>query len=400
MTIEIRGASGVLMRSPLTVVLSAGPLGLALITTPWRRIAGSISVAAMRTRLRQSLCSVLAVLLLVSAGCNNDKPKQEEAKKEPTPVPSDLVFNDFLPTTGGGPAAGIRARDASVEGGLADIQGGPGDQDPNGGGQVAGNGTKVVEPGADPKAVRKYTFVMGKVDKRVVSINTAVQQAMGGQQGPAQEISMKVALDLTVKAVKKEGATLEMKLTKVDIPGAPPQVAPMLAQLAGMAGTFDVTPQGDVGEIALQASPAMRNELAQTVVQALSQAVQLLVCPLPSDPIGAGAKWDVAGAPGQPDQGVKHFVAKELTADGAVVDTDIDIHIPRRMQQTQRGNVFLEVQGKGKYTYNLKWNSTAPHVEGGMAINEKIEAGGGAPNQPKQVITQIQTVKHTVDSAK
>lgn len=351
----------------------------------------------MRTPLRHSLCSVLTALLLVSAGCNNDKPKPEETKKsEPTPVPSDLVFNDFIPSTGG--PTGMRARDAGLEGGLADVQGGPGDQDPTAG-AAPGAGTKVTDPGADPKAVRKYTFVQGKVDKRVVNISTQVQQSMGGQPGQSQEIAMKVGLDLTVKAVKKEGATLEMKVTSVDIPGLPPQAKPMLDQMKGMSGTFDVSPQGDVGEIQLAASPAMRNEAAQGVVQALSQAVQLLVCPLPTAPIGQGAKWEVAGQPGQPDQGVKKFSAKELSADAAVVETDIEINIPKRMQQTQRGNMYLEVQGKGKYTYNLKWTTTAPHVDGGMTINEKIEVPA-QQGQPKQQVMQIQTVKHTVDVPK
>src|SRR4051812_19467234 len=102
----------------------------------------------MRTPLRHSLFSALTALLLVSAGCNNDKPKPEETKKtEPTPVPSDLVFNDFIPSTGG--PTGMRARDAGLEGGLADVQGGA-DQDPNGG-PVPGSGPKVTDPGADPK---------------------------------------------------------------------------------------------------------------------------------------------------------------------------------------------------------------------------------------------------------
>ncbi len=214
---------------------------------------------------------------------------------------------------------------------------------------------------------------------------------------------MKVAVDLAVKAVKKEGATLEMKLTKIDIQGLPPQAAPMLASLNGMGAIFDVTPAGDVGELQVQATPAMRSagELAQTVLQTLSQAVQLLVCPLPSTPIGAGAKWDVTSqaTPGQPDQGAKHFLAKELSADGAVIDTDIEINVPKRMQQTPRGNVFLEVQGKGKYTYQVKWTSTAPHVEGGMTINEKIETQA-TPQQPKQQVVQNQTVKHLVETAK
>ena len=352
----------------------------------------------MLTPLQKAFSPVLAALLLVSAGCNNDKPKPEETKKsEPTPVPSDLVFNDFIPATGG--PTGMRARDAGLEGGLAEVQANTPEQDPNGGPAAAGPGTKVTDPGADPKAVRKYTFVAGKVDKRIISISTAVQQSMGGQPGQSQEVAMKISLDLTVKAVKKEGATLEMKVTKVDIPGLPPQAAPMLDQMKGMAGTFDVSPQGDVGEIQLQASPAMRNQAAQGVVQALSQAVQLLVCPLPTTPIGQGAKWEVAGQAGQPDQGVKHFVAKELSADAASVDADLEINIPKRLQQTERGNMYLEVQGKGKYAYTLKWGTTAPHVEGTMTINEKIEVPA-QQGQPKQQVSQLQTIKHMVESAK
>ena len=347
------------------------------------------------------LGSVLAVFLLASpcvlGGCDSEKPKTEVKKAEPTPVPSDMVFNDFIPATGG--PTGMRARDAGSEGGLGDVQGGPGDQDPTAGGPP-GNGTKLVEAGADPKAVRKYVFTVGKVEKRVITTNTAVSQSMGGQTAPAQEITMKVSLDLKPTAAKKEGgATLELKVTKVEFPGAPPQVAPMLAAMIGMTGTVDVTPQGDVGEMQIQATPAMRNELAQTVVQALSQAVQLIVCPLPLEPIGAGAKWDVVGQGGQPDQGTKHFVAKELSADGATIDTDIEIKIPRRMQETPKGKVFLEVDGKGKYTYAVKWTGTASKVDGNMTINEKIEvpAGGG---QPKQQVSQVQTVKHTVETAK
>lgn len=335
---------------------------------------------------------------MVLGGCNNDKPKVEEKKAEPTPIPSDAVFNDFIPATGG--PTGMRARDAGSEGGLADVQGGPGDQDPGAPGGGPMNGTKLVEAGSDPKAVRKYVFTVGKVEKRIITTNTSVTQSMGGQTAPAQELMMKVALDLKPTAAKKEGgATMELKVTKVDIPGAPPQLAPMLATMNGLMGTFEITPQGDVGEMQVQATPAMRNELAQTVVQALSQAVQLIVCPLPAEAIGAGAKWDVAGQGGQPDQGTKHFVAKELTADSATIDTDIEIKIPRRMQETQKGKVFLEVDGKGKYTYAVKWTGTAAKVEGSMTINEKIEvpAGGG---QPKQQVSQVQTVKHTVEAAK
>lgn len=341
----------------------------------------------------------LLVLALVSAGCDKDKPKPEETKKtEPTPVPSDMVFNDFLPTTGG--PTTVRARDAGLEGGLSDVASNSDPGDPNAGGGATDK-LKVTDAGADPKALRKYTFVIGRVDKRILTITQNVSQSVGGQTAPGQEITLKLHLDLTPKAVKKEGTTIEAKLTKVELPGAPPQAAQMLASMNGLTGTFDLSAHGEAGEVNFAPNAQMRNELAANVLQGLSQAVQLLVAPLPDAPIGVGAKWELAGAsrPGEPDQGTKRFTAKELSADGGVIEADIEMKVPRRPQQTQRGTVFLEVDGKGKYTYQTKFNAMATKVDGELTVNEKIEAPAQG-GQPKQQVTQIQKVKHAIESGK
>jgi len=366
----------------------------------WRRIAGSITVRAMRTS--SSLSAALVFLVLASSGCDDKKAKPEETKKvEPTPVPSDMVFNDFLPTTGG--PTGVRARDAGSEGGLSDVASGADPSDPNagaGGGGVADK-LKVTEPGADPKAVRKYAFVVGKVDKRILTITQNVTQSAGGQTQPGQEITIKLWLDLTPKAVKKEGATIEAKLTKVDLPGAPPQAATMLASMVGLSGTFEITAHGEAGEVQFAATPQMRNPLAENIIQGLSQAIQLLVAPLPEAAIGAGAKWELVGAsrPGEPDQGTKRFSATELSADGGVIVAEIDLKVPRRPQQTKQGTVFLEVDGKGKYTYQTKFNAMATKVDGELTVNEKIEAPPQA-GQPKQQMMQTQKVKHSIETPK
>lgn len=352
----------------------------------------------MRT-LTPVRAAVLLVLALASTGCEKDKPKADETKKtEPTPVPSDMVFNDFIPTTGG--PTGVRARDAGSEGGLAEVAGNTDPGEPNAAAGAAEK-LKVTDAGADPKVARKYTFVMGRVDKRILTITQNVTQSAGGQTAPGQEITLKLYLDLTPKVVKKEGATIEAKLTKVELPGAPPQAAQMLASMNGLTGTFDISPHGEAGEVNFAPNAQMRNELAANVLQGLSQAVQLLVAPLPEAPIGTGAKWELAGAtrPGEPDQGTKRFTAKELSGEGGVIEADIEMKVPRRPQQTQRGTVFLEVDGKGKYTYQTKFNSMATKVDGELTVNEKIEAPAQG-GQPKQQVMQVQKVKHAIETAK
>ncbi|MBX3227939.1 MAG: hypothetical protein KIT84_28070 [Labilithrix sp.] len=353
-------------------------------------------------RTHSSFRALFIVLVLAAAGCDKDKPKPEETKKsEPTPVPSDLVFNDFIPSTGA--PLGVRARDAGIEGGLAEVAGGAEPGDPNAGG--APDNLKVTDPGADPKAARKYTFVQGRVEKRLLTISQSTSGSMGGQTAPPQEVTFKLHLDLTPKQVKKEGTAMELKLTKVEIPGAPPQLAPLLAGLNNLAGVFDVSPQGEAGEVQFGAPPQVRSQdearLFQSVLQGLSQAAQLLVAPLPEAPIGTGAKWELPGStrPGEPDLGTKKFAAKELAADGGVIEAEIEVKVPRRAQQTKGGTVFIEVDGKGKYTYQTKFNAPASKVEGELTINQKVEvpAQGG---QPKQLITETQTSKHTVELAK
>ncbi len=348
-------------------------------------------------RLLRALPLLASVVLapLALGGCEKDKPKPEETKKsEPVPVPSGLVFNDFLPTEG--PVTGLGVRDAGLEGGLAAMAGAePGEADS----AQDHEKLRVTEPGAEPRAVRKYTFVANRTDRRVLTIVQSIAQSMGDQAAPTQEITMKLHLDLTPKQVTPAGASVEAKVVKVELPGAPPQAAQMLAALNGLSATFDITSRGEVGEVSFVASQQLRNQLAETVVQGLSQAVQLLLAPLPEAPIGVGAKWEMgSSSPDQPEQGIKRFTLKEVSAEGGVIEAEIQIKVPRRAQQGPRGGmVFVEADGTGKYTYQVRFDRMSTKVEGELALNEKIEVpdgkGGG-----KQTITQSQKAKHLIES--
>lgn len=351
----------------------------------------------MTSRPSRSVVVALAGLFLLAAGCDKDKPKPDEPKKsEPVPVPSGMVFNDFLPTTGN--AAGLGVRDAGLEGGLAAVtgeSGQAGDADP----ATEKLAVKLLEPGGEPRAVRKYTFVANKVDKRVLTITQSVSQSAGGQTTPPQEVTIKIALDLTPKQVKPAGATIEAKVTKVELPGAPPQAAQMLATMNGLTGTFDVTSNGEVGEVQFQGSPQMKNQLAETILGGVSQAVQLLLTPLPTQPIGAGAKWEIAQK-NEAEQGSKRnsFTLKEVSNESGVVESEIEVKVPRHPQQSPRGGMmFVEMDGKGKYTQTIRFGQTVTSANGELTINEKVEVsdprGGG-----KQTISQTQKSKQVIET--
>ncbi len=351
----------------------------------------------MTIRQASSLsCVVMSALLLLS-GCDKDKPKPEETKKsEPTPVPSGMVFNDFLPQTGGN-AAGLGVRGSGADGGIPEV-GGDASAEQQANPQADGPGIKVVEAGADPKAVRKYGFAANTVDRRVITVTQSVSQSAGGQSSPPQEISLKLAVELIVKQAKPVGALIEIKLMKVELPGAPPQAAPMLAQMNGLTGSFEISSSGEVGEIAFGNTPQMRNQLAETVLQGLSQSAQLLYTPLPTTPVGVGARWELTGK-GEGEQGTKRFTLKEASGDSAVVESEIQIKVPRRATQSPRGGtMFVTVDGGGKFSQSVRFGHAATKSEGELSMKETIEVSdprGGPP----QTIVQVQKSKHLVETA-
>jgi hypothetical protein len=356
----------------------------------------------------------LCFFALVLAGCTkqDEKVVKDEPKKT-TPVTSaDLgTFNDFFPPTGG--AAGLAVKlDGGGEGGLppgvaagAGAAGAGGGAEP-GGGAVPEEKLKVTEAGADPKAARRYTFAANRVDKRLVTI--AQEQQRAGQRGAGLTLVMHV--DFTPKKVEPKGTQFELKVNKVEVPqaGLPPQQQAQLTQalggLHGMTGGFEISPRGEVGEVSMQSDQKMQNPLAEGVVQGISQITELLTPAFPDAPIGVGAKWerqqDVSEA-GAKQSRKASYVLKEVNAEGGVLDVEVDIKIPKRAVPPQRGvppGTTVSAEGKGKYTYQFRFDRLATKVVGELHIKQHIEAVD--ENGKKQAIDDVQIAKQTIDTPK
>lgn len=349
----------------------------------------------------------LAALLALSTGCGKDAPKKPvDEPKKTTPVPTDMVFNDFVPSGGGGGGVvGVKHDGGMLEGGMAESPA----ADPGGGGAAPGGGPadeaqklKVTEPGAEPRAARRYAFVANRADKRLLTIRQSAGREGGG---PPQESAFALTSDFTPKQVKPTSTKFEMKVLKIDLPDAQgvqkAQAAAQLAAFNGLTGAFDVTAHGEIGEIDFKADERMQAPGAEVIVQSLQQALELLVPPFPEEPIGVGAKWErkVERKERGMEQTAKHsFMLKELTAEGGVVTTEVELNVPKHPFQ-QRGvppGATQEVKGKGAYTYAFRFDRIATKVEGEMTITQRIEVGD--PKGAKQAITEIIKLKNRLET--
>jgi hypothetical protein len=343
---------------------------------------------------------------LALAGCGKDPPKKPVDDPKPaTPVPSDMVFNDFVPPTGGAGIVGVKTDGGGIpEAGLgADPAGDPGGAQAGGGDEGPGK-LKVTEPGAEPRVARKYTFTVGKTDKRLLT----VRQSVGREgAGPAQEAAFTLLADFTPRAVKPTGAKIEMKVLKVDMPDAQgPQKAQAQAQLAqfnGLTGTFEVSSHGEVGEVDFKADERMAGAGAEVIIQSLQQALELVAAPLPAEPIGVGAKWErkvERKERGQETSSKHTFTLTEVTAEGGTVNAEVALEVPKHPFQ-QRGvppGATEEVKGKGAYAYAFKFDHVANKVSGDMTITRRIEVSDGKGG-PKQSVAEIIKLKNNLDPA-
>jgi hypothetical protein len=335
------------------------------------------------------------------AACNKDpppKPIQDEPKKT-TPVPSDMVFNDFIPQTGPGGGLAVRVDGGLLEGGLAASDGG--DVAP----EADAHRVKLVEPGAEPRAVRKYAFVANRADKRVLTIRQSV--SVQGQRQDQPPLAMTV--ELTPKEVKPKATRFDMKVVKVELADQdklPPQLVQQAAKelggFSGLTATFEVSPRGEVGELSMSGTDKMARQGAEELLQALQQFVELIVAPLPDAPIGVGAKWeqDESIAEGPLKQtGKRTLELKDLGADGnATIVTTIERKLGKRPVPDPRARgATMEVDAKGTYTYALRFDRIASKVSGELLQTTKVEAPAGDKGE-KRAMTQEAKIKHVMET--
>lgn len=352
----------------------------------------------------------LATVCLVAmlASCSKDPPpKPDDGPKKTTPVPSDMVFNDFVPPTGaGGGIVGVKGADGGLEAGdlgtASTGDGGGGAAAAGGGAPEDANALKVTDPGAEPRVARRYAFVANKSEKRVLTIKQSASREGGG---PAQELpAIAISMELTAKVVKPTGARFEVKILGVDVPEAPAaqkaQIAAQLGTFKGLTGQFDISKQGDVGEVDFKADERMQGQAAEMIIGGLQQALELLVPAFPDAPVGVGGKWERTAE--RRDRGTTQIVKasytlKDAAADGGTVHAEIDLTVPKTVVQ-QRGlppGTTVEVKKKDTYTYAFKLAGVSTRVDGDSNMTQKLEVSDG---KQKQSQSQVAKTKLTLDS--
>ena len=330
-----------------------------------------------------SKAAVFLILIPCLAACHDDKPKADTSQAaSAAPIPSDLVYNAFVDDKKAAPTVVAGEGGAPVET------------------ETSASTAKLVDPGADPKAPLRYNFT-GKA--RTGDANITISGSGGGAAMPDQPpLHFVFTAAPKPKNMLGHDATFAVTITKFDLTmpaNTPPATAAQKDQLekalVGVKGHFDVTAFGDVGDAAFDSDQLPRG--AGDIVGVLQQAFELLAVPVPSEPVGIGAKWQKSDSKRMADQGANvtlnttiTLLARdaqtatmkvENTASGSMAVSD-----PRAPKGTT-----IDRKSKASFTVVVRFDDVAQKVDG----QSTTDVTQNVPGQPAQSVTVTMTEKMT-----
>lgn len=159
----------------------------------------------------------------------------------------------------------------------------------------------LMSPGAEPRAPLAYELDQGSKHRLGMGMDMLMSLRMGEQAIPATAVPRIVmGLDMLIAEKGPQGdwrvdanldrASIEPKGEQQKAIAA--QMLPSVEGMKGMRMSYWVTPKGHVRDVKLNLPEGFPAQ-AQQMLQGMNQSFESMMAPLPQDPVGIGATWEV-----------------------------------------------------------------------------------------------------------
>ena len=178
----------------------------------------------------------------------------------------------------------------------------------------------LLDDGHEPRRALRYPSDPPPPQKMSLSLHVAMKMEVPGSPVPPVSMpGLRLLIDLTGRDRDGE-VRYEFTVTDADLTGAeaahPSLVAAMrkgVGSLVGATGTVSVDPRGFQRELSIGLPSSLGQELTQFMNSA-KLAIGQMAVPLPEEPIGVGAKWQVEETIAQDGIQVRQKTYYELLA--------------------------------------------------------------------------------------
>lgn len=272
-----------------------------------------------------------------------------------------------------GPAPASTATPAPVAASVASAKG----PDPD--------GVQLVDPGSEPRAPIGYTFAS---TTRMVDA-TVMRAQSAGEAIPGAGAAFHFIFTATPRPNAAGGTTIDVKVTKLEThvpPGAPAEAKAEMRSLeksfVGVVAHVDTTPSGTISD------PRYELDQKSEVPDMMSRALEMLVVPLPREPVGVGAKWVVSQGR-RDDDGTNltgslamNLLARDAQTATIQVEASNSGTMPIPDPGAPKGS-FLLRSGSSHVKTVIRFDGIAASAQG----NTTLDVTQKVPGQPDQTLS-------------
>jgi hypothetical protein len=240
----------------------------------------------------------------------------------------------------------------------------------------------ILDPGAEPRTPLRYQFREGATESMVMDMGIRMSMSVGGQQMPAPGMpEIRMLMNLETTELRDDGtARIEYQIRSAGAadsadPATAAALGGALGQLGGASGWALIDARGATLGTGVNLSDNVDPELAQ-VMESAEQSMQQISAPLPADPVGIGARWEVSSDVQSQGFTVSQTATYTLTAfDGDSAEVDIKmtqtappqlVEAPGMPPGTEASLESLESTGTG--TMQIEFARLVPRSEISLAM--------------------------------
>lgn len=244
---------------------------------------------------------------------------------------------------------------------------------------------KLVDPGSDPRSRLAYAFAS---TARTVDATVKRSQSAGAAV-PGAAANFHFVFTATPKPNGSGGATIDVKVNKLEIglpAGAPSdakaEVRSTEKSFVGVVAHVDTTASGSISD------PRYEVEESSDAVEMMTSALEMLVLPLPVEPVGMGAKWVITPArrdDGGTDAGgsvTMTLVARDAQTATIKVEAANSGRLPIPDPSAPKGS-YLERTVSSHSQVVIRFDGVAARGEGDM----RMDVTQKVPGQPDQAFS-------------
>jgi hypothetical protein len=160
---------------------------------------------------------------------------------------------------------------------------------------------KLLDAGTEPRTALRYKFQANRIEKMVMEISMAMTIGIGDRMQPEIQVpTTRMTMTIDNKEVSPEGDLhYEFAVEQVEVlsePGIDPaKVNDMKQQvnsMLGLSGSATVTSRGFTKDAEIKSPPGIDPQIRQSMDE-MKQSMNQMSAPLPEEPVGRGARWQV-----------------------------------------------------------------------------------------------------------